>query len=94
MPVIKSALGLSKGAPGTRRDASSTGLVREGDLDPAIAGDAVFQRDGRGDGKHRGLVDLRSRKETRSDAGRETVEMVERRARVAGQERDSTEGAG
>src|SRR5438477_8181917 len=79
-PFLRGALGLCKGSSGTRRHASSTGLVRDSDLDPAIERDSVFPRDRRREGADRGLVDPFV--ETPPDVGRDTVEILERRARV------------
>src|SRR5438552_9938106 len=55
----RGAHGPSKGLSGTPRHASSTGLVRERDFDPAIERDAVVLRDRRREGTDRSLVDLR-----------------------------------
>src|SRR5207245_1050745 len=89
IPFPRGAHGLSKSLFGTPRHASSTGLVREHDFDPAIERDAVFLRDRRREGTDRGLVDLRIRRPP--DVGHDTVEILERRAGVAGEERGPTE---
>src|SRR5882762_10314545 len=85
----RGALGLSKSSSGTPRHASSTGLVRESELDPAIERDAVFLRGRRREGTDHSLVDLRIGRP--HDVGRDTVEMLERRASVADEKRDPTE---
>jgi hypothetical protein len=80
--ITRGALGLSKGSSGTSRHTSSTALVRERDFDPAIECDVVSLRDRRREGTHRGLINLRIH--TAPDVGRDTLEILERRARVAG----------